>query len=334
MSAIKQEITLARLDNALLVDAKVPALSVNFYEMEVLLSDHIAQYDITVTGETLKDSKALATELNKLAGNIDEKRKEVVKLVSAPIKDFDNQMKLLAGICQEGRQRITDQVKVFEDETRAQVQSLLSAHRAAYWEEMGIETIFRRAQIDDLIKLSALTKKGNLTAEAQREIERRVNLDADRMLLVKERLSRLEKICLDAGLDSPISAAHLSHVIELDDKVYRAELDRLLKAELERQRQAEQRARAREQARADILAPRQGGREGPVPPASPAPAEEVSEEVAETRTESGKVRWEVTATFYPQVPPTVSAEQLDREFRRVLEKAGVKTLGTLTMRPA
>ena len=71
-----------------------------------------------VTADTLPDAKKLGTELNQMAKHIDDRRKAEVPNVSAPIRQFDAQMKELVTMCKSGRQKLLSQIQRFEDETR------------------------------------------------------------------------------------------------------------------------------------------------------------------------------------------------------------------------
>ena len=70
----------------------IPAqISANLAEIKADLLENLKQYDIEVTIETLPEAKKMATDLNKLAGEIDKRRKDVKKELVAPVDAFNAQ---------------------------------------------------------------------------------------------------------------------------------------------------------------------------------------------------------------------------------------------------
>lgn len=236
------------------VSATPAAIAFNFEETRAWLESELEQYDVVVTADTLADCKKLATELNKLAAEISKRRREAVAEVSAPIKDFEGKAKSLEQMCKDGRQRLLDQVQVFEDETKAKAKAALEAARAGMWAEQEVAEEFRRAQIDDLVKLSTLTKTGKLSATAKQELLIRVNADLKLQQQTQIRLHLLENDSYRAGLAAPLTRAHVETFLFASDEEYGQRLQTMIASELERQKVAEERSRKRfeeEQRRAD-----------------------------------------------------------------------------------
>lgn len=224
----------------------VPAkLAVNFDELKKHLERELERYAVVVTVDTVADAKKLATELNKTAGVIDTRRKDEVAKVSGPIKAFDAQMKELVELCKGGRQKILDQVKRFEDETRAALGELLHKRRAELWAELGVDGEFQRAETGDLILLTGITAKGNLAAAVAAKLEARVRDDKALQDRTKMRLLELENQSYKAGLAAPLSRDHVEPFLFADDASYGAELNRILDAEKRREAEAEARMRER-----------------------------------------------------------------------------------------
>src|SRR6056297_2528474 len=148
---------------------KTPAvLSVNFEEAREAIKQHVAKYNIVVTADTVGEAKKTATELNKQAKELDDRRKAAIAEVSAPIREADEQMKQLVTLYKDGRKKIIDQVERFEDETRAEAARKLEARREEVWDSLGVDDEFRAAEYRDLVRLTALTQAGNLAAGAKR----------------------------------------------------------------------------------------------------------------------------------------------------------------------
>jgi hypothetical protein len=267
------------------VSATPAAIAFNFEETRAWLESELEQYDVVVTADTLADCKKLATELNKLAAEISKRRREAVAEVSGPIKDFEGKAKSLEQMCKDGRQRLLDQVQVFEDETKAKAKAALEAARAGMWAEQEVAEEFRRAQIDDLVKLSTLTKTGKLSATAKQELLIRVNADLKLQQQTQIRLHLLENDSYRAGLAAPLTRAHVETFLFASDEEYGQRLQTMIASELERQKVAEERSRKRfeeEQRRAEaeralradhqrVYAEDQQAQQAPAPEPEPIP---------------------------------------------------------------
>ncbi|MET3998860.1 DUF1351 domain-containing protein [Marinobacterium sp. MBR-109] len=246
----------------LVVISSTPAaIAFNYEETKAWLEQELKQYDVVVTAETLAGSKKLATELNKLASEISKRRREAVAEVSAPIKLFEDQAKSLEQMCKDGRQKLLDQVQVFEDETRAKAKAELERCRLEAWDHHGVSDEFRNAVINDLIKISALTKTGNLTAATANEVGNRVQADKQLQQQTEMRLLHLENQSYKAGLAAPLTRAHVEPFLFAPDDQYNHRLDAMLASELEREKVAQERMRQKMEAQAKADAERKAREE-------------------------------------------------------------------------
>src|SRR5690554_5333955 len=85
----------------------IPAqISANLAEIKAELLENLKQYEIEVTIETLPEAKKMATDLNKLAKEIDTRRKDVKKELSAPVDVFNAQAVELAKLILDSREKI------------------------------------------------------------------------------------------------------------------------------------------------------------------------------------------------------------------------------------
>ena len=75
---------------------------------------------LVVTEDEIAKTKHEMAELNRLKKQVDDARKETVRRVSAPIKDFEGQVKDVTAIFDEVYRFLGDQVKAFEDAAREQ----------------------------------------------------------------------------------------------------------------------------------------------------------------------------------------------------------------------
>lgn len=229
-------------------------ISGNFDAVKQYVSTELQRYDVVVTADTLADCKKLATQLNKMASEIKARGKAITDEAAQPITLIKDQIAEIVQMCQTGREKLTAQVKTFEDETRKLCDQLLAACRAELWESTGVQPEFRRAQYADLVILTNVTGKGALTAKAKQEVQSRVNADKQLQDQTEKRLLMLENVCLKAGMIAALTRAHVETFLFADDATYQQRLDAMIESELERQRATEQRLReqqAAEQARID-----------------------------------------------------------------------------------
>lgn len=229
----------------LIVNNKPAVVEVNFEELRESLERDLEKYRVVVTSETVKDAKTLATELRKTKKVIADRRKAEVAKASEPVKAFDEQMKQLEKMIDAGVDDLKAQVDRFEDETRETVREKLQALRSELWSDFAVEPEFQRAELEDLVILSNLTPKGNLTSKARDDMKARIQADKGLQDQTRLRLAELESESYRAGLAAPLSRDHVEHFLFADEERYRSELARILEAEVRRQEQAEQRERDR-----------------------------------------------------------------------------------------
>lgn len=327
-----------------------PALvEVNFEELKKHLAAELQKFDVVVTQDTVKDAKALATELNATKREIAKRKKEEYDRATAGANQFKDSMKELESMCEEGRQKLLAQVQKFEDETRQLGYELMVELRAKLWGSLGVNDEFRRAEIDQPVPLSAVTTKGNLSASAKNTIETRVNADKAMQDQTEMRLLKLENQSYKAGLSAPLNRGHVEHFLFADDDEYSQKLDALMQSELQREevalqrmrdqmereqreaeRQKEAAAQREERAKAASQEPlgKPAGSQAPEPSGYQRQPEPESQKPAE-RPAPGKVPVTVQCTFNVSVSEKVTDAAIEAELRSVMEKAGIKTLDTV-----
>lgn len=332
------------------IDNTPAIIDVNFEELKAALAKDLEKYDVVVTAETVADAKKLATELNATKAVIGKRRKEEVAKASEPVKVFDGKMKDLETMCEEGRQKILAQVKTFEDETRDLAAHLLAELLEKLFADNEVEAEFRRAQFGDLVKLTAVTKTENLTAAVTKELEGRVRDDKAIQDRTKMRLLELENKSYTAGLAAPLTRNHVEHFLFADQGEYEAQLQRIIDSEIQRQevaeqrqrekiereqRQAEQARQEREEREARLAQQQEESQDEPSPEPSSGdegqPDEQSTQEGPAAEVAPGRVRCKATCTFSTTVAQGVSAEAVEAELRKVLAKAGINTLDTVTV---
>lgn len=340
------------------IESRPALLTVNFQELREHLASELERYDVLVTAETLADAKKLATELNATKKVISDARKAEVAKASKPVRDFEDQMKELVTMVEEGRQRILTQVTQFEDETREKARELLVAERTSMWVKHGIDTEFQRAEFDDLVLLTSVTKGGKLAAGARNKLEGRVIADRQLQDRTRMRLMDLENRSYRAGLAAPLTRDHVGTFLFADEQKYESELERIIAAEVRRQEESEARMRkqfAQEQARQkdaenqDQISYSEGEgattsapTEQPAAPAQPTqserdpepgavPTEQPGQPYRPTSTETDREEVEVICAFRTNVHHSVPDEEIEKEIRRVLARAGIESLEKVTV---
>jgi len=309
------------METNLITVTNTPALiSVNFDEIKKHLSSELEKYDVVVTSDTVKEAKKLATEINQTKGHIDTRRKEEVASASEPVKAFDAQMKDLIKLCEKGRQKLLDQVKVFEDETKSKAKELLEKYKAKTFDDLGVDEEYRTAQHEDLATLSALTAKGSLSKSATDEINRRAATDKAMQDRTEKRLLVLENQSYKAGLTSPLTRNHVATFIFAEDDKYQEELDRILAAEVTRQEETEKKLRetiavetARDSVESEVVAPAPEKEE----PATP---------VSTTEPASGMSFFTVSCNFEIEVDQRATEDIVKQKFMEKMKSAGFTTM--------
>lgn len=322
------------------IESTPARLDVNFDELVEALEKELERYDVVVTVETVKDAKALATELNKTKKAIDDRIKEEIQKASEPIKAVDAQRKELIRRLEEGRVRILDQVKRFDDERREQCRRLLEDAREELWADLGVGAEFRRADYEDLVILSNLTEKGHLTAKARGDLRGRVQEDKALQDQTERRLLELETSSYKAGLAAPLGRDHVAHFLEAPEEEYRVQLDRILAAEVDRQRKAEaaererieaqqrrqEREEAERKARAEAAEAERVRREQEQQAEAPAQQNGEKANGSPATPAPDATEWvKVECVFRIEVPTTASNQAIEGKLREMMAEAGFQS---------
>ena len=233
-------------------DASLPVISSNFDATKLWLAENLKKYEIEVTQSNLAEAKKLATELNKIAKQIDDKKKERLKEIEAPIDIFKEQVKELVNMCQNGRAKINEQVTVFEDKTRALCLKLLAAELQEKYAQLNIKDEFKAVTVEDLAIISNVTDANNLAKPARDAIGTRVHAALSLQNRVHVRLVELDNASYAAKLVSRLERRHVETFLkELDDAVYDQKLQSLIQREVERQNEMQASIAAEERKKAE-----------------------------------------------------------------------------------
>ncbi len=311
------------MSTELIVKSEPLVLTANFEAVEKHLKTELEKYDVVVTQDTLKDCKKLSTELNAVANGINAKRKEEVALISAPIKLFDEKIKSLVTLCKDGREKLTSQIKVFEDKTKAEIKVMLINYLNEKYEASKVEEEYRTSSIDDLAILSSQTASGKLTSKATGAIDSRVMQNINTQNMVATRLLKLENASYKAGLKAPLERVHVAAFLMADDEAYDKNLISLLESEVKRQEVAE--AATRKQVEKEI--PKQvennsGGNYSDEPL-----KEQETKKAQPTKTvPEGKVLHVIQARFEVEANPNITSEQIIGALKKAMISGGITSL--------
>lgn len=335
-------------------------IDLNYEAFKAELEQHLEKYATVVTADTVKDAKALATELNALKKDLDERRKATIKYVSAPIKDADDKMKSLVSMVEDGRQHTLSQVRVFEQKRLDDLLDDLTGRRDRLRESAEVQPEFYGAasELNDLVKLGNITATGRTTSKACQAVQDRVNEELSLQQTVDRRLLELENASYRAGLAAPLTRPHVEHFLKADDDVYAEKLQALLDAEIERDRQGreamerkaqqeaamKQAAEAEEKARQDRLDEqnRQADQQQEAEAQSMAEAEHAKNtqnirashpemvEPAVPASAHGSDTYTMTVTMTATLPAGMSESDVEEQFRQFIEGPGNVRVDFLT----
>lgn len=229
----------------LVIESVPVVIKGNFAEVEALIKQDVADKMLLVTPETTKTGKDQAAEFRRNAKNLAANWKLHKEYLTQGVLDADQDVKRICKVWDDGAKEISNQVDKIEQETKDTCTILLLAFRNACWDELGVETDYRKASIDDLVKLGSLTPKGELTKGAKAEVENRCKLDLAQQEKIASRLMDLENRCLKAEINPPLSRASVASFLHSEDAHFYTLLDNLVNAEIERKAEAERLMKAR-----------------------------------------------------------------------------------------
>ncbi len=223
----------------------IPAqISANLAELKADLLENLKQYDIEVTIETLPEAKKMATDLNKLAKEIDTRRKDVKKELNAPADAFNAQAVELAKMILDSREKILKQVATFEDKQREHCKKLLQNELDTLYLENEVTKEYQTGNIEKLAILSNLTDKAKLKKAAIEKVADMVKADKAVQDMVESRKASLSATTERAGLIGGISDALIAPFIREPEAIYTAKLNQVIDGEIKRQKATEERIKA------------------------------------------------------------------------------------------
>ena len=313
------------------IETKQPLINLNFEEAKRQLQADLERYQgVVVTPESVDDDKKLATELNKRAGEIKRLRIDTEKELTAPVRQFGDQMKELESLCLTVREEIHQQVKKYEQARLDKAQQQLESLRSELRENHEITPEHYMAEFDDLIKLGSLTASDKLTKGAKDELTRRVMDEMHAQQKTHTRLVELENACHRAGLSAPLTKENVEAFLYDDDESYQHRLSSLIESEKRREQQAREKFQAeqsQQKSEPETQAQPQQ-QESLITPEQRQRAQAVSQGAAQQEKPAPGVAV-ITATFKVPVPAHIPSDFVLQKLRGLLESAGITSLESL-----
>ncbi|MDU2756073.1 MAG: DUF1351 domain-containing protein [Clostridium sp.] len=183
----------------IIVNTQLPVIKTNFEEVKESLKRNLEKYENTiVTEDNLKDCKAMQKELAGLRNQVDNKRKEVKRVLEAPIKEHDKETKELIAIIEEVEKPIKEGIKVFDDKRREEKRKFADVKIFEICQKLNLEKKYadQLTVLDKYLNLSASAKSVVEDIEQRAEaLKQQQNMDKVKAEMIKANIeSALETV--------------------------------------------------------------------------------------------------------------------------------------------
>lgn len=219
-------------------------IQTNTEQLKKELIVHLAKYDVEVTQETEKEASKMATELNKLAKDLNTKRLAVGKEIKKPADQLKKSIDELIELVQKSRTKLLDGVDEFKQKRFTIIRHKLEQERDRLFDELNVSDSYRFLDIEVLVVEGSLGNS-DLTKKAKESLQSMVRAIKALEDAVTIRTLQLKVTCLDAGLQFPIELREVESFIKEAD--YDARLKLMIDSRLEVE--AKVKEQAKEQAK-------------------------------------------------------------------------------------
>lgn len=178
MSKQKDEIIETEVEETgaeLIITHTAPVVAGNFDTIKQDLEQTLQSYNLILSRETVKDGKAAAAHLNKMKAAIKLKEKAALTQIMSPVEGFREKVAELITLVDDTRDKITEQVKAYEEKTKEEIRVQLKEYRELKLNSEELYEPYRTIEIEDLVLLGSQTKTGNLTGRVMETINGRVS---------------------------------------------------------------------------------------------------------------------------------------------------------------
>ena len=194
----------------IIVNTQLPVIKTNFEEVKESLKRNLEKYENTiVTEDNLKDCKAMQKELAGLRNQVDSKRKEVKRVLEAPIKEHDKETKELIAIIEEVEKPIKEGIKVFDNKRREEKRKFADVKIFEICQKLNLEKKYAD-------QLTVLDKYLNLSASAKsvvEDIEQRAEA-----LKQQQNMDKVKAEMIRANIESALETVNLTLKTPLEYK--------------------------------------------------------------------------------------------------------------------
>ena len=213
----------------------------NKEELDAAVRKKIADYEnVVYTEDNIKQAKTDRAELNKLSNAIDERRKEVKKIINAPYAVFESEVKEILELIQKPIATLDRQVKVFEDRQKEEKKKSI---RATYDEVIGdLSAVLPFEKVFDSRYLNQTYKLATAQDEIRKKIDK-VRTDLDTIDGLESKFKLNAKDVYIKTFDLSKALAENKRLSDLEAKL-EADKRRKAEEEAERQRREEERRKA------------------------------------------------------------------------------------------
>jgi len=207
-------------------------IQTNTEQLKKELIIYLKKFNIEVTAETEKEASKKATELNKLAKDLNSKRLAVGKEIKKPADELKNSIDSLIEIVQDKRTSILDGVEVFKSKRFEIIRGLLNQNLQKLYIDMNVSERYQVVDIEPLVVEGSLGKS-NLSKKAIEALESQVRKVKALEDAVTIRTLQLEVTCVNKGLEFAIEFKEIENIIEEDN--YDLLLNEMIDSRLELQ---------------------------------------------------------------------------------------------------
>lgn len=194
----------------IIVNTQLPVIKTNFEEVKESLKRNLEKYENTiVTEDNLKDCKAMQKELAGLRNQVDKKRKEVKRVLEAPIKEHDKETKELIAIIEEVEKPIKAGIAVFDSKRKEEKRKFADIKIFEICQKLNLEKKYAD-------QLTVLDKYLNLSASAKslvEDIEQRAEA-----LKQQQNMDKVKAEMIKANIESALETVNLTLKTPLEYK--------------------------------------------------------------------------------------------------------------------
>ena len=215
----------------------------NKEELEAAVRAKIASYEnVVYTEENIKAAKNDRAELNKLIKAIEDRRKQVKKIINEPYAIFESELKEILALINEPVGLIDQQVKTFEEKQKEEKKAAI---KATYDENIGdLADVLPFEKIFDIRYLNQTFKLATAQEEVKGKIDT-VKTDLETIDSLDSKYKLNAKDVYIKTLDLSKALAENKRLADLEEKL---EADKRRKAEEEAERKRQEEIRKQKEA--------------------------------------------------------------------------------------